>query len=214
MGRLADALGATFLGYACLHHYARSHGKTADDGLRTVAEHALLGLEKEAHDALRHAAANVPPMPLGAHRAVGALLETALRPVGGRGAPDAAPSDALVKACADLLTTRDSAYAETFLAGGAFTSAKIQKRILDALPLCLEADGIAAACKRAERPPTADEADAIARADAARDAIVQVQAFEKLGESERTDPAFERPALAQTAAWLAESRPGVAAAAP
>jgi len=212
MGRLADAVGAIFLGYACVHHFSRS-AAAADAGLRTVAEHALLGLEKEAHDALRGAAANVPPMPLGAHRAVGGLLNVALRPAGARGAPDAQPSDTLVKACADLLTRRDSTYAETFLVPGGYASSKIHKRILDGLPLCLEADAIAATCKREKRDPTADERAKIAAADAARDAIVQVQAFDKLGENERLRPGFVRPALEQTEAWLADRKPPAAAAA-
>ena len=44
MGRLADAVGAVFLGYATLHHYARNHANV-DAGLQDVAEHALLRLE-------------------------------------------------------------------------------------------------------------------------------------------------------------------------
>ena len=44
MGRLADAIGAIFLGYGALHHYARNHA-TSDDGLQTVAEHALLRVD-------------------------------------------------------------------------------------------------------------------------------------------------------------------------
>merc|ERR1719271_1769938 len=111
MGRLADSIGAIFLGYGALHHYARNHA-TSDAGLQTVAEHALLRLEKEAHDALVHAADNVPAMPLGAHAAVGALLKLAVRPAGS-------------------------------LTPGIFTKAKVHKLILDALPVILEADGIA-----------------------------------------------------------------------
>ena len=90
MGRLADSIGAIFLGYGALHHYARNHA-TSDAGLQTVAEHALLRLEKEAHDALVHAADNVPAMPLGANAAVGALLKLAVRPIGSLGAATAVP---------------------------------------------------------------------------------------------------------------------------
>jgi len=39
----------------------------------------------EAHDALLHAADNVPAMPLGANKLVGAALRTAIRPVGAVG---------------------------------------------------------------------------------------------------------------------------------
>merc|ERR1712137_293605 len=52
MGRLADALGAIYLGYATLHHYQRRRGV---EGLEALTEHAMLRLEKEAQDALQGA---------------------------------------------------------------------------------------------------------------------------------------------------------------
>ena len=61
MGRLADALGAIFLGYATLHHYSRRRGVA---GLEAVTEHAMLRLETEAQEALK-AASNNFPGPLG-----------------------------------------------------------------------------------------------------------------------------------------------------
>ena len=75
--------------------------------------YAYAHVKKEAHDALLHAADNVPAMPLGAHAAVGALLKLAVRPIGSLGAATAVPSDALTKEVSDLLTTRDSDYAAT-----------------------------------------------------------------------------------------------------
>ena len=75
--------------------------------------------------------------------------------------------------------------------------------MLGALSLCLEADAIERACKRARKHPTADEQKVLEAAAAARDRIVQVQAFEKLGHAERA-PGHVRPALAQTDAWLAD----------
>ena len=209
MGRLADAIGAIFLGYGALHHYARNHA-TSDDGLQTVAEHALLRLEKEAHDALVHAADNVPAMPLGANAAVGALLKLAVRPAGSRGAATAVPSDALTKDVSDLLTTRDSDYAATYLTPGIFTKAKVHKLILDALPVILEADGIAAKCRKNRTQPTADERAVVDRATALRDEIVQVQAFDELG-AERYGA--KRPALLQTEEWLADANKDAAVAA-
>ena len=38
MGRLADAIGAVFLGYGCLHHYARNHDKV--DGTPNYPNHS------------------------------------------------------------------------------------------------------------------------------------------------------------------------------
>ena len=202
MGRLADAIGAVFLGYGCLHHYSRTHEKV-DSGLQAVAEHALLRLEAEAFEALKHAADNVPPMPLGLHALVGSLLRTTIMPLGEFGVTTRAPSDALTKATADLLTTRDSDYTQALLLPGVYTSGKYQKLVLEALPLCIEADAVQLACRKARKQPSAEQQKVLDAADAARDEIVQVQAFDKLGHAERA-PGHVRPALAQTDAWLAD----------
>ena len=127
----------------------------------------------------------------------------AVAPLGDFGATTKAPTDALTKATADLLTTRDSDYVSTLLLPGVYTSGAYQKEVLGALSLCLEADAIERACKRARKHPTADEQKILEAAAAARDRIVQVQAFEKLGHAERA-PGHVRPALAQTDAWLAD----------
>merc|ERR1719473_894074 len=50
MGRMADAMGSIFLGYAVLHHFQR-HRHVA--GLEALAESALQQLESEAQVALR-----------------------------------------------------------------------------------------------------------------------------------------------------------------
>ena len=61
MGRLADAMGAIFLGYSTLHHFSRNRGI---DGLDAITEHAMLCLEKEAQDLLKEASDKFPG-PLG-----------------------------------------------------------------------------------------------------------------------------------------------------
>ena len=48
MGRLSDAMGAIFLGYATLHHFERNRGSVA--GLEALAESAMLQLEHEAEE--------------------------------------------------------------------------------------------------------------------------------------------------------------------
>lgn len=205
MGRLADSLGAVFLGYATLAHYSR-HADTlsaADKGLQIVAEHALLRLEKEAHDALMHAANNVPAMPLGFNHVVGSLIRTSLRPVGFLGTPDALPKDSLTKQVASLLTTLDSQYATKFLLPGIYASDGIRKTIFDALPICLEADKLAVKLKKDKhRQPTQGELELLNKAEQIRDTIVQVASSEKLGWLENSDPSYERPALQQTREWL------------
>eukprot|EP00633_Aureoumbra_lagunensis_P000629 CAMPEP_0197286356 /NCGR_PEP_ID=MMETSP0890-20130614/1784_1 /TAXON_ID=44058 ORGANISM="Aureoumbra lagunensis, Strain CCMP1510" /NCGR_SAMPLE_ID=MMETSP0890 /ASSEMBLY_ACC=CAM_ASM_000533 /LENGTH=768 /DNA_ID=CAMNT_0042754623 /DNA_START=167 /DNA_END=2473 /DNA_ORIENTATION=- len=203
MGRLADALGATFLGYATLTHYAKHHA-TADAGLRLVADHALLRLEKEAHEALRHAAANVPPMLLRFDFVASALIRMAIRPIGSLGTPDRAPTDAHTKQVADLLTTNASNYASTFLLDGSvYVSDGIRKTLLDALPICLEADALTLKLRKENREPTSQEVELLNKAEAMRDAIVQVSSFEKLGFLEN-QPGYVRPAIKQTEQWLEE----------
>jgi acyl-CoA dehydrogenase len=202
MGRLADALGAVFLGYTVLVHYERNaHTLEKREELQRVAHHALLRLEKEAHDALMQAADNVPKMPMGVHHVAGAMLRLAVRPLGGLGAPDRLPGDALTKQVAELLTL-DSEYSRSLLVPGVCTAdGTFARTLLDALPKCIEADSIAIACKKAKREPTAAEQAKIRAADDARDEIVQVSAFEKVGHETHLKD-HVRPALAQTAEWL------------
>jgi len=206
MGRLADALGAIFLGYATLHHLQRNATVLAasDPGLALVADHALLRLEKEAHDALLHAADNVPPLPARLHALAGSLIRTALRPLAFLGAPDAAPSDQLTKRVAALLTTNESQYANTFLLPAVYASQGVRHLIIQALPVCLEADALAANLRKQKRQPTADERALLDRAEILRDQIVQVASSEKLGWLENSDPDYVRPALKQTQDWLAQ----------
>ena len=76
MGRLADAMGAIYLGYATLHHFSR-HKHVA--GLNALAESAMLQLEVEAQEALREASENFPK-PLGAFG--GWLMSLGIAPLG------------------------------------------------------------------------------------------------------------------------------------
>ena len=201
MGRLADALGATFLGYTVLMHYTRN-AASADAGLKLVAEHAMVRLEKEAHQALLHAADNVPKMPLGFHLLAGSLIRTAVRPLGSFSHMDTAPSDVLTKQVADLLTTEKSTYAAKFLVPAIYSSDGIRKTLLDALPICIQADDIMVKLRKEKRDPTSAEEHIMAKADELRDIIVQVAAYDRLGAAEE-QPGYVRPAIAQTHAWLA-----------
>ncbi|KAJ8606141.1 hypothetical protein CTAYLR_010725 [Chrysophaeum taylorii] len=209
MGRLADTVGAVFLGYAALHHLARN-AKTLpanDNGLALVADHALLRLEKEAHDALLQAANNLPRMPGRFDVIAASLVRTALRPVGFLGATDLEPSDKHTQDLASLLTTQDSQYAATFLVPGIFTSDGIRRDIMDALPICIQADNLAVRLRKEKRDPTSDEQALFDKADQVRDRIVQVSSSERLGWLEQSDPAYVRPAIEQTRDWLAEIQP-------
>lgn len=206
MGRLADSLGAIFLGYATLHHLARNASALPanDNGIALVAEHALLRLEKEAHDALIHAANNVPRMPLRFDVLVGSLIRTAVRPCAFVGALDATPSDVLTKKVANLLSTMDSQYASTVLLPGVYTADGIRQIIFRALPVCIEADRLTIKLRNEKRTATAQEQAILDQAEELRDRIVSVASSERLGWLEQSDQSYIRPAVKQTEEWLAE----------
>lgn len=198
MGRLADAIGAIFLGYSTLHHYSSNRGV---EGLESITEHAMLRLEKEAQDALKEASDNFPG-PLGT--AASAVMKMGSFPLGSVTRPYRAPGDDLTKEVSRLLTTpsglRDMFSENTYIAPeGTFHQ---QSDLVRALPVCVEADKIASSLRREKRKPTQEEADKIARAEAIRDVLIQVDVFDHLTDAEGQED-YERPALVGTEERLA-----------
>jgi len=200
MGRLADALGAIYLGYATLHHYHRRRDDV--EGLEALTEHAVLRLEREAQDALYAASENFPG-PLGPLAST--VMKVGCFPLGGLTRPYSEPNDALTKEVARLLTT-PSDVRDMFEEGIYSAADGVHHQMTDlisALPVCVEADGVASTIRREKREPTADEADLIARADALRDALIQVDVFEHV-TAEEAQPGYVRPALRGTEERFAE----------
>jgi len=198
MGRLADALGSIFLGYATLHHYTRRRGIK---GLETITEHAMLRLETEAQDALKAAADNFPG-PLGGIAST--VMKAGCFPLGNLTRPYRNPSDELTKEVAHLITT-PSELRDFFEEGIYMAPAGTGHQASDlirALPICVEADKIASTLRREKRAPTAQETDKIAMADALRDALIQVNVFEHLTDEEGQS-GYVRPALLGTEERLA-----------
>jgi len=194
MGRLADAMGAIFLGYSCLHHFERNKGKI--EGLEALCESAMLQLESEAQTALREAAENFPK-PLGAFG--GLLMSIGVAPLGELMRPYRPPRDHLTQEVARLLTTPSDVH--KMFAENVYTPDDEDNRVselLRAMPVCLEADAALMSCKKEKRDPTDAEAVLIAQADAMRDKLVQVDVHEKLGALEDVE-GYERPAIIGTA---------------
>jgi hypothetical protein len=192
MGRLADAMGAIFLGYATLHHFQRNKGSVA--GLEALAESAMLQLEHEAQVALREASENFPK-PLGAFG--GLLMSIGVAPLGELMRPYRPPRDALTQEVSRLLTTPSEVH--KMFTENVYTPADGENRVSElvrAMPICLQADAVLTACKKEKRQPTADEASLIAEADGLRDKLVQVDVHETLGPLEGGD--YERPAITST----------------
>jgi acyl-CoA dehydrogenase len=198
MGRLADALGSIFLGYATLHHYHRRRGV---EGLEAITEHAMLRLETEAQDALKAASDNFP----GALGPIASLvMKAGCFPLGNLTRPYSEPSDTLTKEVSRLLTT-PSGLRDMF-AEGIYTAPDGQVHqvtdLMRALPVCVEADRIASLLRREKREPTKVEAEKIAQADAMRDVLIQVDVFDHLTEAEGRE-GYTRPAIKGTEERLA-----------
>jgi len=200
MGRLADALGAIFLGYATLHHYTHRRGV---EGLEAVTEHAMLRLEKEAQDSLLHASNNFPGVLGGVASGV---MKLGCFPIGSMTRPYREPSDELTKEVARLITTPSEL--RDLFAEGIYEAPEGEMHqpsdLCRALPICMEADGITSMLRREKRQPTIDEANKIAEADALRDALIQVDVFENLTDAEN-QAGYKRPALVGTEERLASS---------
>lgn len=201
MGRLADALGAIFLGYATLHHYSRQRGV---EGLEALTEHAMLRLETEAQDALKAASDNFPG-PLGPVASV--VMKLGCFPLGNITRPYTLPNDQLTKEVSRMLTT-PSPLRDFFEEGIYVAPEGVTHQISDlvrALPVCVEADQIASALRREKREPTTNESEIMARADALRDVLIQVDVFDHLTEAEGRD-GYVRPALIGTEERLATEK--------
>ncbi len=152
-------------------------------------------LEVEAQTALREAAANFP-QPLGSFG--GLLMNAGVAPLGNLMRPYSMPRDALTKEVARLLTTPSAVHKmmceQVYVAenGGSRLAA-----LLDALPVCVDADKAQKAAKKAKREPTAEEAALIAKATALRDVLIQVDVHERVGPLEEAE-GYVRPAIAST----------------
>lgn len=191
MGRLADALGAIYLGYSTLHHYSRRRGI---DGLEALTEHAMLRLETEAQDALKAASDNFPG-PLGP--VASTVMKLGCFPLGNLTRPYQNPPDTLTKEVSSLMT-KTSGVREFFQENVYLAPEGTKHQVSDlikAVPICMEADKIAAAVRKEKRKPTTEESNKIAKADALRDMLIQVNAFDYLtpeeGQAEYTRPAIE-----------------------
>lgn len=198
MGRLADALGAIYLGYATLHHYSRRRGI---DGLEALTEHAMLRLENEAQDALKAASDNFPG-PLGP--IAGTVMKIGCFPLGNLSRPYRMPSDNLTKEVSNLMT-RPSKIRDFFQENVYIAQDDSSHHISDlvrALPICIEADEIATTLRREKRQPTLEESEKITKADAISDSLIQVNVFENL-TAEESEQGYVRPALQGTADRIA-----------
>jgi len=193
MGRLADAMGSIFLGYATLHHFERNRKSIA--GLETLAESALLQLESEAQQALREASENFP-RPLGALG--GFLMSVGIAPLGEFMRPYRPPHDELTKEVARLLSNNSDVH--RMFASNVYVTKDGDHRVSElirAMPICAEADKVLSQCKKERRSPTEKEAKVLDQAESLREKLVQVDVHSQIGPLEGQE-GYVRPALLST----------------
>jgi hypothetical protein len=157
----------------------------------------------EAQEALRDAAANFPK-PLG-------VLGGFLMKVGMVGSNYAKPGDALTKEVSNNLTT-PSKLRELYLKN-VFVSGEDGDRVTDllkALPIVCDADNLQASLRKSKRNPTDSEKELLKRAEDYRDALIQVNVFERMGKLETSNPNHVRYALDQTSKWPGANEPSFA----
>lgn len=199
MGRLADALGAIYLGYATLHHYTRRRGV---DGLEALTEHAMLRLETEAQDALKAASDNFPG-PLGT--LASGIMKLGCFPLGNASRPYQNPPDTLTKEVSRLMSTPSGV--RDFFQENMYVAPEETKNqaseLIRAVPICVEADKIATSLRKSKQSPTPTEKEKLAKAEALRDTLIQVNVFEGLTDEEEKE-GYIRPALQGTSELMAK----------
>ena len=200
MGRLSDAMGAIFLGYATLHHFSRNKHV---EGLNALAESAMLNLECEAQNALRDAAYNFPKID-GKIPGLGWIMSLGVAPLGELMRPYRPPGDELIKDVAKMMSTPSAVhdmFAENVYLGEGATGRTRVAELIEALPVCVEADAVSKRLRVEKREPTAKESILLEQAVALRDTLIQVDVHDKVGSLEEI-PKYVRPAIASTEARL------------
>jgi acyl-CoA dehydrogenase len=183
-GRYADVLSNLFLGYAILWHYQ----KYPVAGSEKLVEYAMENILFETEDALYGIYANFP-IPL-----LGGTMKLLTSPTG---RCYKRPTDDMVKSVAGLITT-DSPV-RTQLAECLFFSADPNDRVSllnTTLPQALAADKLLTQLRKEKRTPSPAEKVIIDTAEAAREIIIQVDSFARVGKE-----------VGQSEDWSSNERP-------
>uniref|UniRef100_A0A7S1TSJ0 Acyl-coenzyme A dehydrogenase n=1 Tax=Phaeomonas parva TaxID=124430 RepID=A0A7S1TSJ0_9STRA len=185
-GRYADVLSNLYLGYATLWYHAQHKDV---EGIDKVLNFAMANITKDTEDAFFGIFENFPMTPFGL------FMRGVCFPFG---RTYSAPSDEEMKAVAQLVSTnsafRDLMTENTFIHGDA---AQDRVALLHAtLPKAVEADKILKALRKEKRKATTAEQALIDEVEAAREEIIQVDSFERLGSE-----------INEAAGWKAEDRP-------
>jgi acyl-CoA dehydrogenase len=196
-GRFADVLSNLYLGYCVLWYYK----KYPVPGAEAMVDFSMQNILCDAEEAFDGIFANFP-VPV-----LGATMKALTFPTG---RCYSRPGDKLTKAVSDAITT-DSAVRKQF-ATDLYISKDLKDRIAllnDTLPKAVEVDKIYTKMRKEKRKATAAEQTLIDAVEAAREIIIQVDSFPRLGKElnhEESWSALQRPAYGQKVMAAASRR--------
>jgi acyl-CoA dehydrogenase len=200
-GRFADVLSNLFLGYAVLWHHKKYPIKDSEP----VLHYAMQSLLHDCESAFQDIFTNFPMT------GMGFVMRNLTFPTG---SCYPKPSDNLIRAVAQAISTDTPYHAE--LTQNLYKSPDIQHDrvalILDTMPKAVEADKILQILRKEKRSPTATEEALIAQVEAAREVIIQVDSFPRLGQEERYGESWnvlQRPAYTSSGVVEESSSAGV-----
>lgn len=188
-GRMADALSKLYFGYACLWYYQKVGGRNVE-GLDDVLMYSMDSLLYECQEALQGVSSNFPVRP------IGWVMRALTFPTG---SPYSPPNDVQKKKVGRIASTpnafRDLMTENMFISSD--PSDQI-RRLNDYLPKAVEADKILSKARKEKRQLTASEQALVDEVEQARDAIIQVDVFDRLGAEEYQGADYVRSALKNT----------------
>lgn len=186
-GRFADVLSNLYLGYACLWYYE----KNKVPGLEKLVDYSLTTILYDSQKALDNIFTNFPAP------ALGPVMRAVTFPYG-KAYPE--PTDAQRRAVSELITTPNAV--RDLLGQNTFVSSNPEDRLhllVNSLSQCVEADNILTKLRKEKRNATGAEQAIIDAAEAARETIIQVDAFDKLGAEKIAGDKYVRPAMRKAA---------------
>ncbi|CAK4369091.1 unnamed protein product [Aphanomyces euteiches] len=183
-GRFADVFSNIYLGYACMWFYKQNQHV---QGIDTIFDYSMTKICYDAQETIYGIGANFP-VP-----GIGPLMTSLSFPLG---RDYKLPTDSQIAAVAELVST-DSGVRDLF-ATNMFISDKPDDRVAlihKTLPKAIIADAILSKLRKEKRSATPEEQALIDEVEAAREIIIQVDAFQALGQEINAKPGFVRPGL-------------------
>jgi alkylation response protein AidB-like acyl-CoA dehydrogenase len=183
-GRFADVFSSIYLGYSALWFYKQNqHIK----GMDIIFDYAMTKLCYEAQEGILGISKNFP-VP-----GIGPLMKGLSFPFG---RTYDVPTDAQIKQVAKLVSTDNEV--RDLLSQSMFISKDKEDRVAlinDTLPKAVKADEILSKLRKEKRTALKEEQKLIDEAEAAREIIIQVDAFKALGAEINKPAGYVRPGL-------------------